>query len=152
MTNLTSRLMRAGSVVNNSLYRVSNGRIMGKIKGVPVLLLTVAGRTSGVMRTTPVSYFTEGDDYVVTGSAGGAEAEPQWFKNLRHAERAVIEVGRRKIDVSVVVAGPTERAVLWRKLVQQAPFFADYQEKVEREIPMATLSPIDVTSRAAPPA
>jgi F420H(2)-dependent quinone reductase len=140
--NMKSRLKRAGNAVSNSLYRVSNGRIMGTIKGLPVLLLTVPGRSSGVPRTTPVSYITEGDDYVVTGSGGGSVAEPQWFQNLRHADRAVIQVGRRRMDVTVVVAGPTEHAVLWRKLVGQAPFFADYQEKVEREIPMASLSPV----------
>jgi deazaflavin-dependent oxidoreductase (nitroreductase family) len=142
MTSMRTRLMRAGSTVGNALYRVSNGRVMGRIKGVPVLLLTVPGRTSGVLRTTAVSYFMEGDGYVVTGSGGGSAAEPQWFQNLRHADRAGIEVGRRRMDVTVVVAGPTERAVLWRKLIDEAPFFADYQAKVEREIPMATLTPV----------
>jgi deazaflavin-dependent oxidoreductase (nitroreductase family) len=142
MAGMKSRLMRAGSTVGNALYRVSSGTIMGRIKGVPVLLLTVPGRTSGVLRTTAVSYFVEGDGYVVTGSGGGSAAEPQWFQNLRHADRAAIEVGRRRMDVTVVVAGPTERAVLWRKLIDQAPFFADYQAKVEREIPMATLTPV----------
>jgi deazaflavin-dependent oxidoreductase (nitroreductase family) len=143
MTGIKARLTRAGSTVGNALYRISNGRIMGTINGIPVLLITVAGRTSGVQYTTPVSYITEGGQFVVTGSGGGSVAEPQWFQNLRHADRAMIEVGRRRMHVTVVVAGPTEHAVLWRKLVQQAPFFADYQKKVEREIPMATLSPVD---------
>ena len=141
--NLKSRLKRAGSSVMNSLYRVSNGKVMGTMNGLPVLLLTVPGRSSGVPHTRPVAYITEGDDLVVTGSGGGSVAEPQWFQNLRHADRAVIQVGRRRMDVTVVVAGPTEHAVLWRKLVRQAPFFAEYQEKVEREIPMASLTPVD---------
>ncbi|MGO4690057.1 nitroreductase/quinone reductase family protein [Glaciibacter sp. 2TAF33] len=140
---MKSRLRHAGSAVGSSLYRISGGRITGAVNGLPVLLVTVAGRTSGVPHTTPVGYFTEGDDFVVTGSGGGSVAEPQWFQNLRHADRAVIEVGRRRMNVSVVVAGPTEHAVLWRKLVQQSPRFADYQQKVERQIPMATLSPVD---------
>jgi deazaflavin-dependent oxidoreductase (nitroreductase family) len=115
---------------------------MGKARGgVPVLLLTVAGRKTGVDHTTAVAYFKEGESFVVTGSAGGAPSDPQWFRNLRHADRAVIEVGPKKIGVSVSVAGAEEHKVLWAKLVAAAPSFAKYQTKVEREIPMAVLTP-----------
>ncbi len=77
----------------------------------------------------------------MTGSAGGSPSEPQWFRNLRHADRAVIEVGRTKMDVSVSIASGEERTILWERLVAIAPFFAKYRDKVEREIPMAVLTP-----------
>jgi deazaflavin-dependent oxidoreductase (nitroreductase family) len=135
-------MMRAMGALNKRLYRASDGRVMGKMRGVPVLLLTVPGRKTGVERTTPVSYIQDDGRFVVTGSAGGAQSDPQWFRNLRHADRAVIEVGPRRIDVAVAVAGPDERKLLWDKLIAQAPFFANYQSKVTREIPMAVLTPI----------
>ena len=115
---------------------------MGKIRGVPVLLLTVPGRKTGVEHTTAVSYFKDGGSFVVTGSAGGAASDPQWFRNLRRADQAVIEVGPKRIDVSVSIAGAEEHKVLWAKLVATAPSFAKYQNKVEREIPMAVLRPL----------
>jgi deazaflavin-dependent oxidoreductase (nitroreductase family) len=108
---------------------------------MPVLLLTVAGRKTGVPRTTAVSYLEEVDCYVVTGSAGGAQSEPQWFRNLRNADHAVIEVGRRRMDVTVAVADSELRRVLWERLVGRHRFFAKYQDKVERDIPMAVLTP-----------
>jgi deazaflavin-dependent oxidoreductase (nitroreductase family) len=114
---------------------------MGKVQGVPVLLLTVAGRTTRIEHTTPVSYFQDGGRYIVTGSAGGSPSDPQWFRNLRRADRAVIEVGPKRIDVTVAIAGPNEHKILWEQLLARAPFFAKYQAKVEREIPMAVLTP-----------
>jgi len=141
MVKLQRLLMRAFAGVNIGLYRASGGRLMGKVRGVPVLLLTVAGRQTGATHTTPVSYFEDDGHYIVTGSAGGSASEPQWFRNLRKADHAQIEVGPRRIPVSVAIADPDEHAVLWTKLLTHAPFFADYQAKVERQIPMAILTP-----------
>jgi deazaflavin-dependent oxidoreductase (nitroreductase family) len=134
--------MRAMGALNIRVYRASSGRVMGKVRGVPVLLLTVAGRKTGVKHTTPVAYLEDDGRFVVTGSAGGAPNDPQWFRNLRAADRAVIEVGDRKIDVAVTIAGSDEHKILWHKLLARAPFFANYQAKVEREIPMAVLTPV----------
>jgi len=142
MASFQRMALRAAGAVNTRLYRVSGGRLMGKVRGVPVLLLTVEGRKSGVAHTTAVSYFKDGGCFVVTGSAGGAPSEPQWFRNLRHANRAVIEVGPQRTDVTVSIAGADEHKVLWEKLIAGAPFFAKYQTKVEREIPMAVLTPV----------
>jgi deazaflavin-dependent oxidoreductase (nitroreductase family) len=143
MASFQRTAMRAAGAVTVRLYRASGGRLMGKARGgAPVLLLTVAGRKSGVEHTTAVSYFKDAGGFVVTGSAGGAPSEPQWFRNLRHADRAVIEVGPKRIDVTVSIAGADSHKVLWRKLIAAAPSFAKYQTKVQREIPMAVLTPV----------
>lgn len=134
--------MRAVGAMNTRLYRVSGGRIMGKVRGLPVLLLTVAGRNTDVPHTSAVAYIEADGGFVVTGSAGGAPSDPQWFRNLRQAKQAVVEVGARRIDVTVSVAGPEQREILWEQLLARAPFFAKYQAKVERTIPMAVLTPI----------
>ena len=141
MIDIRRVLTRAAVSTNNAVYRASRGRLMGKVRGAPVLLLTVPCRTTGRPHTTPVSYLPDGERFVVTGSAGGSPHEPQWFRNLRAADRAVIEVGDRRLDVDVKVADSAERAALWARLVERSPFFATYQAKVEREIPMAILSP-----------
>jgi F420H(2)-dependent quinone reductase len=141
MAGVQRRMMRAAGALSVRIYRASGGRVMGRAAGVPVLLLTVAGRKTGVERTTLVSYFEDDGRFVVTGSAGGSASEPQWFRNLRRADRARIEVGRKRIDVAVAVAGPEEHTVLWERLLTHAPAFAKYQAKVERQIPMAVLTP-----------
>jgi F420H(2)-dependent quinone reductase len=136
------RLMRAAGTMNNAIYRASGGRLLGRMAGLSVLLLTVTGRKTGEPHTTAVSYIMDGDRFVVTGSGAGSSVEPQWFQNLRHADRAVIEVGRRRIEVRVAIAGPRERAALWRQLTSRAPAFNRYEAKLDREIPMAILDPI----------
>ena len=40
-------LIRAGRALNNGLYRATGGRLMGIVRGMPVLLLTVRGRKTG---------------------------------------------------------------------------------------------------------
>jgi deazaflavin-dependent oxidoreductase (nitroreductase family) len=141
VANLQRTLMRTGGRISVALYRATGGRIGGRMRGISVLLLTVAGRRTGVAHTTPVSYFLDGDRYVVTGSGSGSPIEPQWFRNLRAASVAQIEVGPRKLAVSVSIAQGAERDALWQKLLTHAPSFAAYQAKVERQIPMAVLTP-----------
>jgi deazaflavin-dependent oxidoreductase (nitroreductase family) len=141
LADIQKGMMRAFGAANNHLYRWTKGPLMGKVRGVPVLLLTVAGRKSRVEHTTAVSYFEDRWGFVVTGSAGGAPSEPQWFKNLRHAGQAVIEVGPRQLNVTVAIAGPQEHEILWDKLIAVAPFFAKYPAKAGRGIPMAILTP-----------
>jgi deazaflavin-dependent oxidoreductase (nitroreductase family) len=78
----------------------------------------------------------------VCGSAGGAAAEPQWFRNLRHADTATIEVGDERMEVDVHVAHGDERDRLWRRLLEVAPFFGGYEAKAAgRVIPLAALTP-----------
>jgi len=134
-------LMRAANVIPIKLFRMSNGRMMGKVRGMSTLLLTVAGRTTGVEHTTLIAYFEDGGRYVVIGSAGGSAIEPQWFRNLRHADRAMVQIGATRTEVGVAIADAAEHAVLWERLVTQAPGFAKYQAKVKRQIPIATLTP-----------
>ena len=133
--------MLAGRALSKGVYRASGGRVMGKVRGMPVLLITVAGRKTGDPHTTPVSYFEDDGQFVVTGSGSGSAKEPQWFKNLRRANEAEVQVGSQRLSVTVAVAQGAERDLLWQRLLVRAPFFADYQKKVERQIPMAVLTP-----------
>jgi deazaflavin-dependent oxidoreductase (nitroreductase family) len=133
--------MRVVSAINLALYRRSNGRVMGRMRGMPVLLLTVPGRKTGIMRTNPVIYLEHDSTYVVAGSAHGADIEPAWFRNLRAVDSARIQVGDRHLVVKVEIAAGEQRSELWRRLVERGPFFGAYQKKTDREIPLAVLRP-----------
>ena len=110
-------------------------------RGMPILLVTVAGRKTGTPSTTPVLYFRDGDAFVVTGSGGGS-VEPQWFRNLRKAATASIEVGSERMDVSVRIARDDEYRRLWERLLEVGPFFEGYRTKAGRDMPIAVLTPI----------
>ena len=53
--------LRWAGKLNTPLYRLSGGRIGGKVGKAPVLLLTTTGRKSGQKRTAPVVYLADGE-------------------------------------------------------------------------------------------
>ena len=53
-------LIRAMSRTHGGIYRGSGGRILGRVAGMPVLLLTTTGRRSGMRRTAALTYFRDG--------------------------------------------------------------------------------------------
>jgi F420H(2)-dependent quinone reductase len=143
MNPVANKVMAAGNRAAAWVYRRTRGRIGGSAKGVPVLLLTVPGRKSGTLRTVPVAYFEHGNGYVVTASAGGAKSDPQWIHNLGAAGKARISVYEDQHDVDARIADHAEREELWQDIVlARAPFFAKYEEKAGRTIPIALLTPL----------
>jgi F420H(2)-dependent quinone reductase len=124
------------------LYRLTGGRIGGRMFGAPVLLLTVAGRKTGKLRTTPLMYLADGDNLVVVASKGGSDRHPIWWLNLMHAREALVEVGRRKLRVSAEPAGPEDRSRLWPRVTAMYSDYAAYQRRTDREIPLGILRPI----------
>jgi deazaflavin-dependent oxidoreductase (nitroreductase family) len=134
--------MRGATALHTRRYRKSKGAKANTIKGMPLFLLTVPGRKTGTPHTTPVCFFDDDGAWVVCGSAGGQPAEPQWFRNLRAADSAIVEIGGRTASVSVrIVDAGEERERLWQRLVSLAPFFAGYQKKTDRLMPLAVLTP-----------
>lgn len=139
---LMRRLGPTANRLGTALYRWSRGKVGGTAKGVPVLLVTVPGRRTGTPRTTPVAYFDHDGKYVVSGTAGGSAAEPQWFRNLRATRTAHVELADRAMDVRVDVLPCGDRDRIWRDVIlPEAPSFAKYEKKAGRIIPVAVLTP-----------
>ncbi len=57
------------------------------------LVLATTGRRTGEPRRPFLIYGTSGDDFVVVASKGGADQDPDWFKNLRADPGAGVQVG-----------------------------------------------------------
>ncbi len=49
----------------------------------PVVLLNVSGARSGLERTVPLLYFTDGGDVIVMASSFGRPRYPAWYHNLK---------------------------------------------------------------------
>jgi deazaflavin-dependent oxidoreductase (nitroreductase family) len=121
------------------VYRLTNGRVMATVRGMPVLLLTTVGRKTKKARTTPLMYIRDGESYVVTASNNGRDRYPSWFHNLQASPQGEIEVAGAKLEVTTSVASPTEYERLWPQLVARAPFFEGYRKRTSRPIPMLIL-------------
>jgi deazaflavin-dependent oxidoreductase (nitroreductase family) len=127
--------------LNIPLYRLSGGRIGGKINEAPVLLLTTTGRKSGQTRTAPVVYLTESANLVVIGSNAGHNRAPAWSLNLKANPEAEVEVGRKRHQVRARVAEGGERDDLWRKHNEQYSGFDEYEARTDRDIALFVLEP-----------
>jgi F420H(2)-dependent quinone reductase len=142
MNPLVRKATQLGTAANVWVYRQTNGRVGGRGLGrLPLLLLTVPGRKSGVAHTVPIAYFDHGDDYLVVGTgAGGSRRIPQWFLNLKAAGRGHIRIREREHDVDARVTTGTERAELWSQIAARAPHFAKFQARTGRTFPIVVLT------------
>ena len=129
------------------IYRESGGAeghlfdstVGGGVGLVTSLLLTTIGRRSGEKRTSPLFYGTAGDAYIIIGSKGGADTQPNWYLNLRAHPQAEVQVAREHFTVRARVATGKEREQLWEQMVQMYPPYREYQKKTKREIPVVVL-------------
>ena len=143
-SNATSgRMTRIGNRIGVGLYRLLDGRFMGGTREVNVLIVTVPGRRSGVVRSNCVRFIRTPDGLVVWGSGSGSKRDPQWFQNLRAAGGASVEIGRDHMQVRAREVTGRERDVMWTDVVlAEVPAVARYARKAGRTIPIAVLEPV----------
>ena len=136
-----ARGLRWTGKLNIPLYRLSGGRIGGRVNRAPVFLLTTTGRKSGEARTAPVVYLSDGENLVVIGSNAGHTRTPAWSLNLQANPDAEVEVGRERRPVRARVSAGEERADLWRKHNEQYSGFDEYEARTDRDIALFVLEP-----------
>lgn len=134
--------LRLAGKLNVPVYRLSGGRLFGRIGTAPVLLLTARGRRSGQLRTVPVVYMPDGERLVVIGSNAGNERPPAWSLNLEANPEAEIEVGRERRPVRARIAEGLERDELWRRMNEEwYEGFDEYARRTDRDIRLFVLEP-----------
>jgi F420H(2)-dependent quinone reductase len=139
LSQMSATGLRWTGRLNIPLYRLSGGRIGGRVGRAPVLLLTTTGRKSGHRRTAPVVYLADGESFVVIGSNAGHSRAPAWSLNLKAGPEAEIEVGRRKLPVRARIATGEERADLWQRHNEQFAGFDEYEARTDRDIAVFVL-------------
>jgi deazaflavin-dependent oxidoreductase (nitroreductase family) len=140
--SLGTRGLRMTGKLNVPIYRLSGGRIGGKVGKAPILLLTTTGRKSGQQRTSPVVYLAHGPAVVLIDTNAGNERLPAWSLNLGAEPEAEVEVGRERRRVRARRAAGEERAELWRAHNVQYAGFDDYDTKLKREPSVWVLEPL----------
>jgi deazaflavin-dependent oxidoreductase (nitroreductase family) len=95
-------------------------RLGVKLDGV--YLLSVAGRRSGKIHTTPVTLVEEGGQRWLVAPYG----EVNWVRNARAAGRVTLGRGRQSETVTIVELDPEESALVLKKYLKQVPIVRPY--------------------------
>jgi deazaflavin-dependent oxidoreductase (nitroreductase family) len=128
--------------VHAFLYRLSGGRIAGRVGALSVLLLTVKGRKSGAPRTVALNYVEDAGGFVVYASHAGEDRDPPWWLNLRASGEADVQIGSRHLRVRATEAEGAERERLWAAVVARDASYDTYRQRTKRRIAVIVLTPI----------
>jgi deazaflavin-dependent oxidoreductase (nitroreductase family) len=117
--------------------RTHGGRSRGGLYG---LILETIGARSGEPRTAALGYLEEPDSWLVIASLAGAARNPGWLYNLAKNPDATIELGDgSRIPVRAETLEGEELAAAWERIAVDAPEYAKYRLKTDREIPVVRL-------------
>jgi deazaflavin-dependent oxidoreductase (nitroreductase family) len=124
-------------------YESSGGTKGTTLRGVPVVVITSLGATSGRLRKNPVMRVEHDGAYAAVASKGGAPQHPAWYRNFVEHPLVELQDGGAKGDYTAREVSGQERATWWERAVAIWPDYADYQTKTDREIPVFVLEPAD---------
>lgn len=125
------------------LYESSGGTKGTTMRGLPVVILTTRGAKSGKIRKTALMRVEHEGRYAVIASLGGAPQHPLWYHNVVADPHVELQDETTKKDYTAHEATGAEKTEWWERAVAAFPFYNDYQEKTDREIPLFVLSPLD---------
>ena len=112
-----------------------------RIAGLPNLMLTVAGRKSGIPRSTPLLCVPYGEGQLIAGSNFGGVKPPVWVVNVRAADTVSVSIrGRSHTALTRELTG-AERAEAWAHMLRTWPNYARYEARTDRVIPVFWLTP-----------
>lgn len=136
-------MTRVGNRIGVWVYRTFDGRLSSGPKA-RVLMLTTPGRRTGLPRSTCVRYLETADGFVVWGTGAGSRRDPDWFRNLRAAQVADVQVRGARMLVRPRELLGEERDSTWNDVVlARAPRVARYARRAARTIPVAVLEPYE---------
>jgi deazaflavin-dependent oxidoreductase (nitroreductase family) len=104
--------------------------------GMPVVIVTHRGVSSGKLRKTPLMRVEHDGVYALVASQGGAPTHPHWYANLVADPHIELQDGAERRDAVVREVDGAERAQWWDRAVAAYPPYAEYQEKTDRVIPV----------------
>jgi F420H(2)-dependent quinone reductase len=120
-------------------YEGSGGTEGTTLRGMPVIVLTSRGASSGKIRKTPLMRVEHEGTYAVVASQGGAPTHPLWYHNLVADPHVELQDGPTKSDRFAREVDGSEKSIWWDRAVAAYPDYADYQKKTSREIPVFVL-------------
>lgn len=132
--------------VDRVLFRLSDGRLTlpALLAGLPVVLVTVTGRRSGLERTTPLLAIPVDGSIALIGSNFGQAPTPAWVHNLEADPHARIAYRDRAVDVTARPATDAEADLAFARAATVYRGYSRYRERAaHRTIRVFLLTPTD---------
>lgn len=120
-------------------FRTTGGTAGGVFTGKPLILLHHIGAKSGTERIAPLVPLIDDDKVYIFASKGGADTNPDWYRNLVAHPQVTVERGTETYQASARVLQGAERDAVYAKQVALEPQFGEYQRKTDRVIPVVEL-------------
>ena len=124
-------------------YESSGGTRGTTLRGVPVVVITSVGASTGKLRKNPVMRIERDGVYAAVASKGGTPENPAWYGNLVQHPLAELQDGPSKADYAARVTSGEERELWWKRALEVWPDYASYEAKTDREIPVFVLEPVN---------
>ncbi len=124
-----------------SEYESSGGTSGTLLRGVPTIVVTSVGASTGKLRKHPVMRVEHDGTYAAVASKGGAPTNPAWVANLRKNPIVDVQDGTTKGEYRAREATGEERAEWWQRAIAVWPDYDAYQAKTDRQIPVFLLEP-----------
>jgi len=133
--------LKVFSSLNEKVYRLTNGRVLGKLNGYDVCLVTMTGAKSGKQRVIPLMYVPYKDGVIIVASQGGAPKNPVWFNNLVANPDIEVQYKAKKMQLRARRADADEKAAVWPVCCEHYPDYDLYQNRTGRDIPVFICEP-----------
>ena len=122
-----------------ALYKLTNGGIGSKLAGKPGILVRTIGARSGRAHTICLPYVRVRGERVIVASFAGGPTNPAWYHNLKANPDVVVREQARVFWARAEVLSGDERVVAWSAVVDDSPWYAEYQKRTTRQIPLVRL-------------
>jgi deazaflavin-dependent oxidoreductase (nitroreductase family) len=106
-------------------------------------LIRNKGRKSGRTLINALCYGAIGGEVVICASKGGAEDSPQWYYNIRASQTLDFQIATQAFRASWREPEGAERDKVWAFMVDCFPFYAVYQTRTKRLIPLVMMKSIE---------
>ena len=111
--------------------------------GMPHCILRTVGRRSGREHRVALPYWIDPQGHrVVCASFAGGPRHPAWYLNLadrRTNAEVRVQTQHRAFWAAVRVLEADEYDRIWAALTADRPFYADYQSRTPRKLPLVRL-------------
>jgi deazaflavin-dependent oxidoreductase (nitroreductase family) len=120
---------RVGPLIDPTISRIRDGRLMHSIYGLPGMVLHTTGAKSGLARSNPLLYARDGRDFIVVGTNFGQPKHPAWTANLLAHPEAGVEAAGVVLPVTAHLIEGEEWDEVFARLVAVYPGYALYLER-----------------------